>query len=116
MGVLSRDPHNTKPGISPALIAPLATPKPHTPERKVVHEVISGYRETMVIDTPMRKFSVLETQDGSVMLRDIDFTLDRSKADVTWLHLERAQGLALAAVLRELDDAPPTNGNGKARP
>jgi hypothetical protein len=113
MGNLSRSPQEPRrvPGIAPNLISPIAPA-----QRKTTHEVISGYRETAVIDTPMRKFSVLETQDGDILLRDIDFTLNSSKATVTWVHLERAQSLTLAAVLQSLDDAAPsvlTKGIGK---
>jgi hypothetical protein len=86
-----------------------AKPAPST--RKISTEVISGFRCTTVIDTPMRKLEVLESiSDGNVMVRDTEFY--RAKAHVALIHLEYEQVQTLAAVLKALDEAP-SSGNGK---
>ena len=65
---------------------------------------ISDFRETSVIDTPMRKLSVLEKRDGQIIVRDVEFC--GTKADVTHLHLEREQAHTLAHILERLDIQP----------
>jgi hypothetical protein len=119
VGQLSRAPQDRNAGINPEIISAL----PKHAVRKTTHEIISGYRATAVIDTPMRKVEVLETQDGSVIVRDTEYMPNRSQADVGLLHLRYHEAQALATVLRELEESDGSektqpangNGNGKAR-
>jgi hypothetical protein len=57
-------------------------------------EVISGVRETRIIDEPYRKLSLLETRDGDVILRNVEFV--GNKAHLSLVHLEYEQSLTLA--------------------
>lgn len=67
--------------------------------------VISAYRATSVLDTPMRKVEVLEEQDGTVWLRETAFDQFRH-ANVSLIHLAHHEALALARVLTNLEDQP----------
>lgn len=56
-------------------------------------------RETVVIDTPFRRLSILETRDG-LMVRDACFV--GSKCSVELIHLEYEQSRALGQKLLEV--------------
>lgn len=117
MGQLSRAPQDRNAGISPALIAPLSESKPA--RKTTTEQYVTGWRATPVIDTPMRKLEVLENlTDGRLCLRDTDY--NKSRADLSFIHLEYHQGQTLAGVLRSLEDPDaekpaPTNGNGNGK-
>lgn len=64
--------------------------------------VISAYRATSIVDTPMRKLEVLEEQDGTVWLRETSFDNFRN-AHVNLIHLEHHESQALAKVLITLE-------------
>jgi hypothetical protein len=83
--------------------------------RRVTTEIISAYRATSVVDTPMRKVEVLEAQDGRVILRATEYRAGH--ADVMQIHLENYEAQALAAVIQNLEgaEAKPTNGKTKTR-
>jgi hypothetical protein len=66
--------------------------------------IISGYRATSVVDTPMRKVEVLEDQNGHVVLRATEFSRDRAEVDM--IHLEQHEAQALARALVRLEDQP----------
>jgi hypothetical protein len=89
---------------------------PAKPGRKTTQEIISGYRATAVLDTPMRKLEVLESQNGEIIVRDTEYMPNRTTADVGLLHLEYHEAHFLARVLLDLEPpAEPANGsNGKA--
>lgn len=84
--------------------------------------VISAYRATSIVDTPMRKLEVLEEQDGTVWLRETSF--EHRSAHVNMLHLEHHEAQTLAKALITLEDMPApaefrrtpvgSNGNGEA--
>jgi len=65
-------------------------------------EVISAYRATSIIDTPMRKVELLEAADGMIILRATSYQGQR--ADVSLIWLERPAALALGRVLVTMDD------------
>jgi hypothetical protein len=108
---MSRPPvspnHGLSEGIRAALAQASAPAKTNgngdAPHRKVTtDEYISGYREIQVIDTPMRKLSVLESRiDGTVFLRNVTF--DQNKVGISFIpHLEYHEAAALAAALGSL--------------
>jgi hypothetical protein len=66
-------------------------------------EIISAFRATSVVDTPMRKVEVLEGVDGSVIVRAIEFRAAR--ADVFAIHLQNHEAQTLSEVLRKLGDS-----------
>jgi hypothetical protein len=73
------------------------------PHRKVTtDEYITGYRELQVIDTPMRKLSVLESRlDGTVWLRYTSY--EQTRVGVTFIPgLNYHEVTALAAALASL--------------
>lgn len=82
--------------------------------------VISAYRATSIVDTPMRKFEVLEEQDGTVWLRETSF--EHRTAHVNMLHLEPHEAQTLARCLINLEEQtgtvefsrrnPPVGTNG----
>lgn len=74
---------------------------PHAQAAEPEKIVGDGCRETVVIDTPYRRLSVLETRDSYFILRDVSFV--GSKADVSLIHLEPEQAYALTAVLTRLE-------------
>lgn len=78
---------------------------------KTASEVISGFRCTRVIDSPMRMLDVLEAADGTMWLRDTEYK--DSRVSVTHLHLNYHEAYALATVLRDLEP-PEEPKNGKA--
>jgi hypothetical protein len=86
----------------------------HNGARRVTTEIISAYRATSVVDTPMRKVEVLEAQDGRVILRATEYRVGH--ADVMQIHLENYEAHALAGVIENLEgqDAKP-NGKTKVR-
>ena len=114
MGQMSQSPQSSNAGINPSLISSLAKPITRKTSTDIM-SIISGYRATSVIDTPMRRLDVLEkVSEGTLLLRDTDYLGE--KADIRHIHLEYAQAQALAAVLRDLQPPEePANGNGKAR-
>ena len=63
--------------------------------------IISAYRATSVVDTPMRKVEVLEAHDGRVIIRATEF--ENSRAHVFPIHLEHHEALALADTLANLE-------------
>ena len=64
---------------------------PATATQKAANwQTISAVRETSVIDTPMRKLSVLEALSGYVTIRDTQFL--NSRADVTHIVMEPEAG------------------------
>ena len=79
----------------------LAAPASSTTKKPADWQTISAVRETCVIDTPMRKLSVLESHSGYVTLRDLQFV--NARADVTHIVMEPEQAHALAAVLAKLE-------------
>jgi hypothetical protein len=96
-------------GISRKALATLAG----TNGRKTVSEIISGFRATRVIDSPMRMLDVLESNLGDVILRCTEYT--NLRADVTVVHLDYHEARALASVLRDLEPPDePKNGKGRA--
>jgi hypothetical protein len=70
--------------------------------REANTQIISAFRATSVLDTPMRKLEVLETQDGRVIIRDTQFFVQR--ADVTHIYLEVHEARALVDVISHLGD------------
>ncbi len=68
---------------------------PHAPA------YISDFRETYVIETPMRKLSILESKSGEITLRDIGFIGNRT--DLSLIHLEHEQAHALAEALGRIE-------------
>ena len=82
-------------------------------------DIISGFlRETYVIDTPMRKLSVLESHSGQVTLRDVAFIDHRSY--LTQIFIEPEQAHTLASVLLSIEataagDAPPKMNSRRVR-
>lgn len=88
--------------------------------------VISAYRATSVVDTPMRKVEVLESADGRVIFRATEFSPGNSRADVHLIYLEHHEAVTLARVVMNLEDQPAvsrgafdrtpvsSNGNGGA--
>ena len=94
-------------GISRKALAALAG----TNGRKTVSEIISGFRATRVIDSPMRTLDVLESNLGDVMLRCTEYI--NLRADVTIVHLDYHEAHALAGVLRDLEP-PDEPKNGKS--
>jgi hypothetical protein len=82
--------------------------------RKTVSEIISGFRATRVIDSPMRMLDVLESNLGDVLLRATEYT--DTRAVVTIMHFDYHEAHALASVLRELEppDESPKKGSGRA--
>ena len=85
-------------------------------QRKTLSAIVSAYRSTRVIDTPMLLLDVLESNSGDVMLRSTEYLGER--VSVVHIHLEYHQAHALASVLRDLE--PPeefqSTKNGKVRP
>ena len=71
--------------------------------RETSTTVISAYRATSVVDTPMRKVEVLEAQDGRVILRETDYRTSLH-ADVRAIYLERQEAQRLARIITALDD------------
>ena len=67
--------------------------------------VISAYRATSIVDTPMRKMEVLEEQNGIVWLRETSYDTFR-QAHVSLIHLEHHESQALARALLLLEDQP----------
>jgi len=84
--------------------------------QKTVSEIISGYRSTRVIDTPMRLLDVLESNEGEVILRSTEYTGDR--VAVTRMHLSYAEAQSLCSILRDLEPAEEFGApkNGKVCP
>lgn len=86
--------------------------------------VISAYRATSVVDTPMRKIEVLEAADGRVILRATEYTPGNTAAHVHLIYLEHHEAQGLARVVMNLEDQPTpnefkprtvaANGNGEA--
>jgi len=68
---------------------------------KTIAQIISGYKMTRVIDTPMRQIDVLETNSGLVVIRDTQH--HGAKVVVSNIHLHYAEAHALAAVLDRLE-------------
>ena len=96
-------------GISRKALATLAG----TNGRKTISEIISACRATHVLDTPMRLLDVLEYGDGSIWLRDTDYS--EARASVARIHLDYHEAHALASVLRDLEPPDePKNGKGRA--
>lgn len=80
---------------------------------KTVSEIISGFRATRVIDSPMRMLDVLESNLGDVLLRATEYT--DARAVVTIMHFDYHEAHALASVLRELEPPDePKKGNSRA--
>lgn len=85
-------------------------------------QVISAYRATSVVDTPMRKVEVLEAADGRVIFRATEFSPGNTRADVHLIYLEHHEAQTLARVVMNLEDQPglsrgafdrtPVNSNG----
>ena len=78
------------------------SPHKPAPPAKPTQDFISLYRETSVIDTPMRKLAVLETRDADIIVRNVEFI--GTRADCSLVHLEPEQAHALAAVLMALEN------------
>lgn len=70
--------------------------------RPTTTTILSAYRATSVVDTPMRKVEVLESADGRVILRATEF--ERASAHVFQIHLEHHESQTLAKVLMTLED------------
>lgn len=79
--------------------------------------IISAYRATSIVDTPMRKIEVLEQQDGTVWLRETCFDSLRS-AHVSLIDLDYPETQSLARVLINLEDQPDNSEmeRGRSRP
>jgi len=65
-------------------------------------EVISAYRATSVIDTPMRKLEVLEAQSGYLILRATEYR--GGKVEATMIHVSHEEAHTLAKVLLGLEE------------
>lgn len=84
--------------------------------RQTSTTIISAYRCTAVVNTPMRKVEVLEEQDGTVWIRDTSFNTFKH-ADVSLIHLEHYEAQSLARLLLTMEPDPdlepaPRNSNG----
>jgi hypothetical protein len=81
---------------------------PHAPKVPTVQlaakdstrDPFSGTRETLAIDTPYRKLSILESRDGEIVLRDASFI--GNKCDLALVHLEREPARSLAVALLKI--------------
>ena len=99
-------------GISQKALATLKgngdSPHPTLAER------IAGVQETRIISEPYRQLSVLETRDGDLVLRNVEFV--GSKADVQLIHLAYEQSRTLAQKILERfhqhapEPKPPSRG------
>jgi len=69
-------------------------------------EIISAYRATSVIDTPMRKLEILETEDGTVILRNTEYTGRGCGVSVGLIHMASyTESQALSRALDRLEGA-----------
>jgi hypothetical protein len=71
--------------------------------RETSTTIISAYRATSVVDTPMRKVEVLEAQDGRVLIRATEYRATRT-ADVWAIYLEHEEAQTLARVIINLEE------------
>jgi hypothetical protein len=76
-------------------------------KRQTSSIVISAYRATSVVDTPMRKVEVLEGADGYVIIRETDFSPGSRSADIALIHLRPHESQSLAKTLLNLEDLEP---------
>lgn len=83
--------------------------------KTVLDRIISEFRCTHVIDTPMRRLDLVQSNSGEMYLRNVEF--DGNRVGVVNIHLGYHEAQALADVLRSLE--PPADDdqpkNGKAR-
>lgn len=75
--------------------------------RATSQTVISAFRCTSIVDTPMRKVEVLEAADGRVIIRQTDFEVYKTRAEVSLIVIERYEAQAIGKVLLTLDDDAP---------
>jgi hypothetical protein len=90
-----------------------------TVERSTSTLIVSAFRATSIVDTPMRKVEVLESENGQVILRETDFSFGRGiavqNASVHLIHLEHEEAQTLARVIVNLENQPSVSParNGK---